>query len=60
MGDMHKFLPEREEGEVVAGFGEARLMRTVDGQYELRGGSAEDRKAAEEWMKLFFPESLAC
>src|SRR5213083_1206777 len=29
---MHSFLPEREEVEVIAGFGEARLVTTGDGK----------------------------
>ena len=43
---MHNFLPEREQVEVLAGFGEAQLVRTLDMKYEIRGGSAPK----------FFPE----
>jgi len=53
---MHNFLPEREHVEVLAGFGEARLVRTLDMKYELRGGSAEDREAALDWIRKFFPD----
>ena len=50
VGAMHNFLPEREEVEVLASFGEARLVRTLDIKYEIRGGSAEDREAAADWI----------
>jgi hypothetical protein len=33
----------RNEGELIAGFGQARLVKTLDCKYELRGGSHEDR-----------------
>jgi hypothetical protein len=43
----------KDEGEMIAGFGEAKLLRFLDGKYELRGGSKEDRLAAHEWISLF-------
>ena len=56
VGAMHNFLPEREQVEVLASFGEARLVRTVDMNYEIRGGSAEDREAVADWIRKFFPD----
>ena len=53
---MHNFLIERDEVEVLAGFGDARLVRTVDMKYEMRGGSAQDRSAAADWIRKFFPD----
>ena len=53
---MHNFLPEREHVEVLDGFGEARLVRTLDMKYEIRGGSAEEREAAFDWIRKFFPD----
>jgi len=45
-----KFFPEfKDEGEIVASFGQAKLIRFLDGKTELRGGSKEDRIAAREW-----------
>ncbi len=41
------------KGEVVATFGAARLIRTPEHKYELRGGSRADRTAAKEWISLF-------
>jgi hypothetical protein len=52
-----KFFPEfKDEGEVIAGFGDAKLIRFLDGKTELRGGSKEERIAAREWMSLFWRE----
>ena len=48
----------RDEGELVAGFGQARLVKTLDSKYELRGGSQEDRFAAREWISMFFHEAV--
>jgi hypothetical protein len=54
-----KFFPEfKDEGEVVARFGEAKLIRFLDGKTELRGGSKEDRIAAREWMSMFWHETV--
>jgi len=41
---------------VVARFGAARLVRHLDGPYELVGGTADDGDAAREWCSLFAPE----
>jgi hypothetical protein len=38
----------KDEGEVIAGFGDAKLLKFLDGKYELRGGSKEERIAAHE------------
>jgi hypothetical protein len=54
-----KFLPPfKDEGEVVAAWGEARLIRYLDGKTELRGGSREDRLAAQEWISMFWHEAV--
>ncbi len=54
-----KLLPPfRDEGEVVAMWGEAQLIRYLDGKCELRGGSEEDRAEAREWMSLFWHEAV--
>ena len=44
----------RSEEEVIAAFGEAKLVRTLDGKSELRGGTDEDRQKAKEWISLFW------
>ena len=43
----------KNEEEVVAYFGEARLVRRLDCKFELRGGSDDDRAKAREWMSKF-------
>jgi len=54
-----KFFPLfKDEGEVVASWGEAQLIRYLDGKTELRGGSKEDRLAAQEWISLFWHEAV--
>jgi hypothetical protein len=50
------FRPPKDEGEVIATFGEARLIKYLNCEYELRGGSKEDRLAAKEWIALFCHE----
>ncbi len=49
------YLPEfiRNEGEVIATFGQARLVKTPEFKYELRGGSHEEQLQAHEWISLF-------
>jgi hypothetical protein len=50
-----KFFPEfKDDGEVVAGFGDAKLIRFLDGKTELRDGSNEDRTAAWDWISMFW------
>jgi len=47
-----------DDGEVIASFGEATLVK-VDGRMQLRGGSMADRLEALEWIALFLPEEVA-
>ena len=39
--------------EVTASWGEARLIKYLDGKLVLKGGSKEDRMAAREWISMF-------
>jgi hypothetical protein len=43
----------KDEGEVMASWGEARLIKHLDGKLVLKGGSKEDRVAAREWISMF-------
>jgi hypothetical protein len=53
------YFPEfKDEGEVIARFGDARLLRFLDGKIELRGGSNEDQAAARKWMSMFWREAV--
>ncbi len=54
--DLNQYF-RRQRGELIAGWGEAELVRHLDGRYELRGGTPEDRQAAREWISLFFHEA---
>lgn len=47
----------RERGEHIAAWGEAELIRHLDGRYGLRGGTPEDRQAAREWISMFLHEA---
>jgi len=49
---------QRETDEIVAVFGEAKLVRRLDGKAELRGGTDQDRIAAKEWIALFWHEAV--
>jgi hypothetical protein len=54
-----KFLsPFKDEGEVIASWGEAQLIKYLDGKLGLKGGSKEDRLAAHEWISLFWHEAV--
>ncbi len=55
---LNSFPPFRDEGEVVASWGEAQLIKYLDGKMELKGGSREERLAAHEWMSLFWHEAV--
>lgn len=52
------FPPFKDEGEVVAAWSQAQLIRYLDGKTELRGGSKEDRLAAQEWISLFWHKAV--
>ena len=52
------YPPFRDEGELIASWGEARLIKYLGGKVELKGGTKEDRLAAQEWMSLFWDEAV--
>jgi hypothetical protein len=47
---------KQAEGETIAAFGSARLMRNLDGRYTLVGGTPAERAAAHDWCSLFAPQ----
>lgn len=51
------FPPYRDEGEVVASWGEAQLIKYLDGKLELRGGSVQDQAEARERLSLYWPQA---
>jgi hypothetical protein len=52
------FPPFKDEGEVVASWGEARLIRYLDGKLVLKGGAKEDRLAAYEWISMLLNDAV--
>ena len=48
----------KDEGEVMASWGEARLIKYLDGKLVLKGGSKDDRIAAREWISLFWHKAV--
>jgi len=47
-----------DEGETLAAFGQARLVKQLNGKIELLGGSPADRTAAKEWCSLFLHQAI--
>jgi hypothetical protein len=48
----------RSEPEHMARFGEARLIKHLDGKLEVIGGSPADHTAAKEWISLFLHNAV--
>lgn len=48
----------KDEGEVIASWGGAKLIKRLDGKLELKGGSKEEHGEAKEWLSLFWHEAL--
>ena len=53
------YPPFKDEGELIASWGEARLINYLDGKLVLKGGSKADRIAAREWISLFLNNAVA-
>jgi hypothetical protein len=49
----------RDEGDLIAGFGEANLFKYLNGKFELRGGTSADRAEAKDWCSLFMRDAVA-
>ena len=52
------FSPFKDDGELIASWGEARLIKYLDGKVELKGGSKEDRIEAREWISMFLNDAV--
>ena len=48
--------PSRIE-RLLARFGNAQLVKRLDGRVELRGGNRDDRQDARDWLSLFLHEA---
>jgi len=49
-------IPPPRQGETIARFGQAQLVRQPDGRHELMGGTAADHGDARDWCSFFAPE----
>ena len=52
------FPPFKDEGKLIASWGEARLIKFLNGKWELRGGSENDLAEVKEWISLFLHEAV--
>jgi hypothetical protein len=43
----------RPEEELIAMFGEAQILKHLDGRLEIRGGTDAEKALAHAWMKQF-------
>jgi hypothetical protein len=50
----------QNQGETMATFGSARLVKKLDGKIELIGGTATDHADARERCSLFAPGVFEC
>ena len=48
----------RDDGVLLARFGDARLVKMLNGKIELRDGSPDDQAAAKEWCSLFLHDAV--
>ncbi len=57
---MNRFFPEirKSESELIASWGNAKLVKTLAGKYELVGGSKEDLTEAHAWISMFMPKEV--
>ncbi len=46
----------QDQAEVIATFGQAQLVRHLNGRCEIRGGTPSDYACAREWCSLFLHE----
>ena len=48
---------KRMEPELIATFGDAQIVKHLNGKVEVRGGTERDRTDAHAWMKEFNVQS---
>ena len=42
---------------MIAGFGDAQIVKHLDGKLEIRGGTESEKAQAHEWMKQFLTQA---
>ena len=52
------YAPFKDEGELIASWGQAQLIKNLDGKVVLKGGSKEDRMEAREWISMFLNDAV--
>ena len=58
MRKLSEMVPNRENDDVIALFGQGRLVRVSRVLLELRGGSPADEIEAVGWVSMFMPEAV--
>ena len=51
-----RYTTEETLETLIATFGAAKLVRCLNGRFELRGGTNSDLIEAREWVSMFMPE----
>jgi len=46
-------LQKRMEPVSIASFGDAQIVKHLDGKLEIRGGTEQEKTQAHDWMKQF-------
>ena len=57
-GKSEYFPPFKDEGELIASWGDARLIKFLNGKWELRGGPENDLAEVKKWISLFLHEAV--
>lgn len=52
-----RYTTEETLETLIATFGAAKLVRCLNGRFELRGGTQNDLIDAREWVSMFMPEA---
>lgn len=56
MKNLFEMVLERDREEVIAMFGQGRLVQLSRVRVELRGGSRDDQIEAAGWLAMFMPD----
>jgi hypothetical protein len=56
MKTQFEMVLERDREDVIAMFGQGRLVQLSRVRMELRGGSREDEIEAASWLAMFMPD----
>jgi hypothetical protein len=58
MKTLSEMVLDRDREDVIAVFGQGRLVQLSRIRVELRGGSSDDHIEAASWLALFMPEAV--